>query len=593
MNVMRMEEKYRKACEEIAKAIISGEIKDRDQLNRFKVKIARKYHLSKLPTNSDILRVMSKDQREKFKEFLKKKPTRTISGVAVVAMMTKPFSCPHGRCIYCPGGPSEGSPQSYTGKEPSALRALQNVYHPYLIMMNRLKQLYDIGHEIDKVEVIIQGGTFPAVDLDYQEWFVKEAFKAMNDFPYFKDVENLEEKIRKAILFGEIAEDPLFRKAWERTHKKPYYYLEEEQRKNEKAKVRMVGLTIETRPDWAMEKQIDRMLKLGTTRVELGVQTVFNFIYERVKRGHTVEDTVRATQLLKDAGLKINYHMMPGLPGSNFERDLKAFQIIFEDERFRPDMLKIYPTLVTKDTLLYRWYKEGKYRPYTTEEAVELLVEVYKMLPKWVRVMRIQRDIPVQLVEAGVKHSNLGQLVFNELIKRGIRPREIRFREVGHQMQKFGVQPEIEHIKLLREAYEASEGHEVFLSFEDVKNDILIGFIRLRIPSEKAHRKEINCCPSAIVRELHVYGPLVPIGGKPKYEWQHRGYGRELLAEAERIAREEFEVKKMLVISGVGVRGYYRKFGYRKDGPYVSKRLDKNRYASFVKSEEFDGHLNT
>ncbi|WP_048150939.1 tRNA uridine(34) 5-carboxymethylaminomethyl modification radical SAM/GNAT enzyme Elp3 [Palaeococcus ferrophilus] len=585
-------EAYKKACEEIAAAIVRGEVRDRKALNRLKIKVSGKYHLSKIPSNSDILRAMDGKDREHFRELLKKKPARTISGVAVVAMMTQPFPCPHGRCIYCPGGPSEGSPQSYTGKEPSALRAVQNSYHPYLIMMNRLKQLYDIGHDVDKVEVIIQGGTFPAVDLDYQEWYIKCAFKAMNDFPHFKDIENLEDKLRKAVIEGEISDDPAFRSAWERTHSKPYYYLEDEQRRNERAKVRMVGLTIETRPDWAFERQIDRMLRLGTTRVELGVQTVFDFIYERTRRGHTVEDVVRATQLLRDAGLKINYHMMPGLPGSSFERDLYSFRAIFEDSRFRPDMLKVYPTLVTRDTVLYRWYKAGKYRPYTTEEAVELLVEAYKFFPKWVRVMRIQRDIPVQLVEAGVKHSNLGQLVFNELVKRGIRPREIRFREVGHQMQKFGVQPEMEHIKLLREDYDAAGGKEIFLSFEDVKNDILIGFIRLRIPSEKAHRREINCCPSAIVRELHVYGPLVPIGGKPKYEWQHRGYGRELLAEAERIAREEFEVKKMLVISGVGVRNYYRKFGYRKNGPYVAKRLDKG-YADYRVDEKFDAHLNT
>ncbi|NJE11048.1 tRNA uridine(34) 5-carboxymethylaminomethyl modification radical SAM/GNAT enzyme Elp3 [Thermococcus sp. MAR1] len=589
------EDEFRKAVEELARAVMNGEIKGREELNRYKIAVSRKYHLSKIPGNSDILKAIPEERREEFRELLKRKPTRTISGVAVVAMMTKPFPCPHGRCIYCPGGPSVGSPQSYTGREPSALRAVQSAYHPYIIMMRRLKQLTDIGHDVDKVEVIIQGGTFPAVDLDYQEWFVKCAFKAMNDFPHFRDIENLDEKLVRLIVKGDESvfdEDPKFKEAWEKTHSKPYYYLEDEQRKNERAKVRMVGLTIETRPDWAFERQIDRMLRLGTTRVELGVQTVFNFIHERTKRGHGVEEIVKATQLLRDAGLKINYHIMPGLPGSNFERDLYTFQAIFEDARFRPDMLKIYPTLVTADAPLYRWWKEGKYRPYRTEEAVELLVEAYKLFPKWVRVMRIQRDIPVQLIVDGVKHSNLGQLVFNELVKRGIRPREIRFREVGHMMEKFGVQPEIEHIKLLREDYEAAGGKEIFLSFEDVKNDILIGFLRLRIPSEKAHRREINCCPSAIVRELHVYGPLVPIGGKPKYEWQHRGYGRELLSEAERIAREEFDVRKMLVISGVGVRNYYRKFGYRKNGPYVAKRLDRG-YADFEIRGHFDGHLNT
>lgn len=586
---------FRRAVEEIARAVLAGEIKDRNELNRYKIIVSRKYHLSKIPGNSYILKAIPEGERDRFRELLKRKPTRTISGVAIVAMMTKPFPCPHGRCIYCPGGPSVGSPQSYTGKEPSALRAVQSAYHPYIIMMRRLKQLTDIGHDVDKVEVIIQGGTFPAVDLDYQEWFVKCAFKAMNDFPHFRDIENLEEKLVRLIVHGDksvLDEDTKFKEAWEKTHRKPYYYLEEEQRKNEKANVRMVGLTIETRPDWAFERQIDRMLKLGTTRVELGVQTIFNFIHERTKRGHGVEEIVKATQLLRDAGLKINYHIMPGLPGSNFERDLYTFRAIFEDARFRPDMLKVYPTLVTADAPLYRWWKEGKYRPYRTEEAVKLLVEAYKLFPKWVRVMRIQRDIPAKLIVDGVKHSNLGQLVFNELIKRGIRPREIRFREVGHMMQKFGIEPEIEHIELLREDYDAAGGKEIFLSFEDTKNDILIGFLRLRIPSEKAHRKEINCCPSAIVRELHVYGPLVPIGGKPKYEWQHRGYGRELLAEAERIAREEFDVKKMLIISGVGVREYYRKFDYRKNGPYVAKRLDRG-YANFEKSGKFDAHLNT
>ena len=587
--------KFEKAVEEIARAVLAGEIKGREELNRYKIVVSRKYHLSRIPGNSDILKAIPAEERERFRELLKRKPTRTISGVAVVAMMTKPFPCPHGRCIYCPGGPSVGSPQSYTGKEPSALRAVQSAYHPYIIMMRRLKQLTDIGHDVDKVEVIIQGGTFPAVDLDYQEWYVKEAFKAMNDFPYFREIENLEDKLVRLIVKGDksvLEEDPKFREAWLKTHRKPYYYLEDEQRKNEKARARMVGLTIETRPDWAFERQIDRMLRFGTTRVELGVQTVFNFIHERTRRGHGVEEIVKATQLLRDAGLKINYHIMPGLPGSNFERDLYTFRTIFEDPRFRPDMLKIYPTLVTADAPLYAWYKAGKYRPYTTEEAVELLVEAYKFFPKWVRVMRIQRDIPAKLIVAGVKHSNLGQLVFNELVKRGIRPREIRFREVGHQMQKFGVEPEVDHIRLLREEYEAAGGKEIFLSFEDVKNDILIGFLRLRIPSERAHRKEVNCCPSAIVRELHVYGPLVPIGGKPRYEWQHRGYGRELLSEAERIAREEFEVKKMLVISGVGVREYYRKFGYRKNGPYVAKRLDRG-YSEYKKSGEFDAHLNT
>lgn len=519
---------------------------------------------------------------------------RIISGVVVVVMMIKFFFCLYGRCIYCLGGFLVGLLQSYIGKEFLVLRVVQSVYYLYIIMMCRLKQFIDIGYDVDKVEVIIQGGIFLVVDFDYQEWYVKCVFKVMNDFLYFKDIENFEEKFVRFIVKGDkfvFEEDFEFKRVWELIYRKFYYYFEDEQRKNEKVKVRMVGFIIEICFDWVFERQIDRMFKLGMIRVEFGVQMVFNFIYERIKRGYGVEEIIKVIQLFCDVGLKINYYIMFGLLGSNFERDLYIFRKIFEDFCFCLDMLKIYLIFVIVDVFFYVWYKVGKYRFYMMEEVVEFFVEVYKFFLKWVRVMRIQRDILVKFIVVGVKYLNFGQFVFNELIKRGIWLREICFREVGYMMQKFGVQFEVEYIKFFCEDYDVVGGREIFLSFEDVKNDILIGFICFRILSEKVYRKEINCCLFVIVRELYVYGLFVFIGGKLKYEWQYCGYGREFLVEVERIVCEEFEVKKMFVISGVGVREYYRKFGYRKNGLYVVKRFDKD-YVEYKKSKEFDVYLN-
>jgi elongator complex protein 3 len=277
---------------------------------------------------------------------------------------------------------------------------------------------------------------------------------------------------------------------------------------------------------------------------------------------------------MKDAGLKIVYHMMPGMPGSNPKKDLAAFRRIFSDPRFKPDMIKIYPCLVLKDTKAYEWYRQGTYRPYTNGEATNLIVEIKKTIPTWIRVMRVQRDIPAQLIVAGVKRSNLRQLVHDKLRAQGLRCRCIRCREVGHRNAVENVKPDPESIGILTVKYGASEGEEIFISAEDPKNDVLVGYLRLRVPSEKAHRPEIVAEPCSIVRELHVYGPLVPVGRHLAKAWQHKGYGGALLAEAERVSREDYSFKKMLVISALGTREYYERFGYRQDGVYVSKRLE-------------------
>ncbi len=480
--------------------------------------------------------------RTRVQEFLakRKRPVRTLSGVTVVAIMSHPYPCPHGKCLYCPGGPECNTPQSYIGEEPALMRAIYNRFDPYYQVRNRLQQYVEIGHKPSKVELIVMGGTFPAMPLDYQEWFVTMALEAMNRFP--------KKKPRK------------------------YISLEEAQVRNEHAKIRCIGITFETRPDWAKEKHVDFMLKLGGTRVELGVQTIYDDVLKTVKRGHGVRETIEATRILKDAGFKVAYHIMPGLPGSNLDRDLEMVKTIFEDPRFKPDMLKIYPTLVIEGTGLYNLWKQGKYSALTDEEAVELISEMYRYIPKWVRIMRIQRDVPSQLIIAGPKKGNLRQLVERRVIEKKIPCREIRFREVGLKMWKEGIEPDIKDIKLLKEEYEASEGFEIFLSIEDTVKDILIAFLRLRIPSEKAHRPEVDS-KTAIVRELHVYGPQVPIGEEPLFEWQHKNWGRILLREAEKIAVEKYDAKKIIIISGIGVREYYRRLGYFRPSlsPYMVK----------------------
>jgi elongator complex protein 3 len=539
------------ACRFIIDEILTGKIKSKRDLEKVKLKACRDFKLMEFMSNSLILEKASPEERKILAPIIRKKPTRTISGVAVVAVMCKPHKCPHGRCNYCPE--SEVAPPSYTGEEPAALRARMYKFDPYMQTYNRLLQLESIGHPLDKVELIVMGGTFPSYNVCYQEWFITNCLRAMNDF-------GLEDEKTKVKI----------RKTSELNVPKDFVYLEDMQIKNELSSVRCVGMTFETRPDYAKIQDIDRMLTMGVTRVELGVQTIYNFIYKRIERGHRVEDVVRSAQNLRDSGIKVAFHMMPGLY-SDPERDMRIFHRLFEDENFRPDMIKIYPCLVTKGSKLYDLWKKGDYKPYNTQEAVDLIVELKKILPKWVRTMRIQRDIPSQLIEAGVKKSNLGELVYNRLEQEGVNCKCIRCREVGHKAS-LGITPDFHNVYLTKTEYNAAGGREIFLSHEDISKDILMGFLRLRIPSENAHRVEIND-KTAIIRELHVYGQMAEIGQKSDELYQHMGYGEKLLQEAEKVASEEYDSEKLLIISGLGARNYYRKFGYEREGPYMSKKI--------------------
>lgn len=546
---MDTQDKFSLACREILQMVLDNEVTDTDKLIKAKKQISKKYKLSSLPTNADIIIAGNEEEQLAVRDFLKKKPVRTISGVAVIAAMTSPAPCPHGICVPCPGGPKSSflSPQSYMGQEPSTMRAIQHAYDPYSITTARLNQLKQIGHDIEKAELIIMGGTYSSRSLDYQEWYTKRCLEAMNDF---------------------------FDTKWRDTAQpigfhNPYFTLENVQHANEKAKVRNVGITFETRPDWCKQEHIDILLKLGATKVEIGVQSTYDFVLSKIKRGHTVSDIMVANQVLRDSGLKIGFHMMPHLPGMSFDSDIRNFKKLFSDTRFMPDYLKIYPTLVTEGTELYDMWKKGEYTALKDEDAIELLAKIKSFLPKWVRLQRIQRDIPAHQIIAGTRKSNIRQLAQSLLEKQGLKCRCIRCREVGHNILQ-GKFPDVNHIELCIEKYEACGGTEYFISFEDTHLDILIGFLRLRLPY-KPHRLELQ--NAAVVRELHVYGSLVPIGSTVKmYDWQHLGYGAKLLSYAEKLSYDK-GFNKISIISGIGVREYYRKQGYVQDGIYMSKTL--------------------
>jgi len=490
--------------------VISGEIKSRDQLQKIKVKMSGEYKLREVLPNSAILAEATPEERKTVEPFLVKKPIRTLSGVAVVAVMTSPHPCPHGKCSYCPGGTD--SPQSYTGKEPAARRASRNEFDPYSQVVDRITQLEAIGHGTGKIDLIIMGGTFTSREPEYQEWFVKRCFDGMNG------------------LDSETIEDA--------------------KRINETAEHRCIGLTVETRPDVFTKDQIDTAMRLGATRVELGVQILDDKILTDVERGHGTAAVIRATRECRDAGLKICYHIMPGLPGADPEKDLHSFRKMFDDPDYRPDMLKIYTTLVISGTKLYDMWESGKYIPYNEATAVKLISDMKEGLPEYARIQRIQRDIPAPQISAGILKSNIREMVAGELRKRGTECRCIRCREAGHRAV-----PENEPTEIKIAEYEASGGTEFFISSEC--GDAIIGYVRLRVVGKEAY-----------IREVKVFGKMAGIGDIG--DFQHRGTGKELVSIAEGIATSS-GADRIRVTSGVGVREYYRSVGYRLEEPYMVK----------------------
>ena len=542
-------EAFRRTCEALVGRILDGEI-GRDDLEAAKLEACSDHSSPKVPKNTEILSFAPQGRREEVKEVVRRKPVRTASGVSPVAIMTSPHMCPHGKCLYCPGGPASefDSAQSYTGHEPAAARGEQNDYDPYGQVTLRLEQLRHIGHPVDKVELILMGGTMTARSHDYQEWFVKRALEAMND--YDLDSEPTPDEQRS---FKPDPDDVAFR------------YLEDVVARNETNEIRNIGTTFETKPDWCDPEQIDRMLDLGATKVEVGVQTTYERINREMHRGHGVQASIDATRRLRDAGFKVGFHMMPGQPGMTEEMILEDFRQLFDRAEYRPDYLKIYPTLVVRGTRVYDQWRREEFEPLDNDTAADIVAEVMGMIPEYTRLQRVQRDIPADFIDAGVWKSNLRQLAAQRADDRGIELRDIRAREAGMN----DATPEPERIELTETTYDAGGGTEFFLSFEDPVEDLLVGFCRLRFPNDPV-RRELD--DAAVVRELHVYGSEAGIGSG-EGEWQHKGYGRRLIRRAEELAADA-GYRTLAIISGIGAREYYRrKLGYRQDGPYVTKRL--------------------
>ncbi len=504
-----------------------GRIKDKRTLLSEKRRICESLNTAEIPKNGEILSMLEKKYISKFSDVLKSKPIRTLSGVTVVALMTKPFDCPHGVCLFCPGGTRVNTPQAYTGFEPAARRAKGNNYDPYAQVQARLKHYLFMGYEPQKVEIIAIGGTFTTLPKSYRDDFVTNVYRALNDFP-----KNLRDE---------------------------HVSLQEQKEINETAETRCVALAIETKPERCGIADVNQLLEYGVTRVEMGVQSVYDDVLKKNNRGHTIADVKASSRLLRDNAYKVDYHVMLNLPFSDIDKDRQTIKEVYEDDGLKPDAIKIYPTLVIKGTGLYNLWEKGMHTIYPIDDIIDLIVQAEVSAPRWLRIMRVERDIPSNLIEDGVKVTNLRQLVSERIREMGKQANDIRSREIGHvQLLNDTI------IKMKRENYRASGGDEIFLSIDDVANDAIIGFIRLRIPDGS---------PESLVRELHVYGEQKTIASENLGGFQHKGFGRQLLEEAERITKSEYSLNKIKIISGVGVREYYRKEGYRLEAPYMVKEI--------------------
>ncbi|HPV70319.1 MAG TPA: tRNA uridine(34) 5-carboxymethylaminomethyl modification radical SAM/GNAT enzyme Elp3 [Candidatus Magasanikbacteria bacterium] len=524
---------------ELIKKLLQEKELTREKIDSLKRLYANE-HKAVFPTTAELLKeyrrllklkkIQSSSTLEKI---LQKRSVRTLSGVAIVTVLTKPWPCP-GKCIYCPL--EKEMPKSYLKNEPAAQRAYFNNFNPYNQVFSRLKMLYNNGHPTDKVELIVKGGSWNSYSWSYQRWFIKECFRACNNFP---------QQTKPKLNLGSDQD------------------LLKQQKTNEKAGSRIVGLTLETRPDLITLKTITQMRLLGCTRIELGVQHTDDKILNLTKRGHTLEQAKQAARLLRRYGFKLDFHLMPQLPGTTPTKDYQMIKQIFSDPDLKPDMIKIYPCSVVKHSELYTWFKKGLFKPYADKKLIEMLIKVKsQLIPRYCRISRLIRDIPATEIIAGNKVTNLRETIQKTMKRKGLLCSCLRCREIGHH-------PELKNktlpLKIFIDQYSASKGQEYFLSFEDAKRQTVYGFCRLRIDPEGFF--------PAFIRELHVYGQLVEIGRQQKDASQHLGLGKKLIAAAEKICREN-DVKQLAIISGVGVRGYYKKLGYHLQKTYLVKKID-------------------
>ncbi|KAF2999305.1 Elongator subunit [Curvularia kusanoi] len=524
-------ERYMRACADIASALVQdyeaqadGSKPKKDlNLNQLRGQIAKKHYLKTQPPLTAIIAAVPEHYKKYILPKLIAKPIRSASGNI---------------CVYCPGGPDsdfEYSTQSYTGYEPTSMRAIRARYDPYEQARGRVDQIKSLGHSVDKVEYIIMGGTFMSLPESYRDEFISQLHNALSGYQT-KDVD-------EAVAAGEMSN------------------------------TKCVGITIETRPDYCLDQHLSSMLRYGCTRLEIGVQSLYEDVARDTNRGHTVAAVAKTFCLSKDAGFKVVSHMMPDLPNVGMERDLDQFVEYFANPDFRTDGLKIYPTLVIRGTGLYELWRTGRYKNYTPNALIDIVARILALVPPWTRIYRVQRDIPMPLVTSGVENGNLRELALARMKDFGTTCRDVRTREVGINEVKHKIRPD--QVELVRRDYTANGGWETFLAYEDPKQDILIALLRLRQCSkEHTFREELTGQPTSLVRELHVYGSAVPVHARDPKKFQHQGYGTLLMEEAARIAAEEHGSRKISVISGVGVRSYYAKLGYYLDGPYMSKDLE-------------------
>ncbi|MFA4830998.1 MAG: tRNA uridine(34) 5-carboxymethylaminomethyl modification radical SAM/GNAT enzyme Elp3 [Patescibacteria group bacterium] len=548
------------------------------------LKIAQPSNRQLIKCYQDLLKKKSIKQDKQIEQLLKKAEIRTLSGIAVVTSLTKPYPCP-GKCIYCPQ--EKGMPKSYLASEPAAARAFKLNFNPYEQMQKRILTLEANGHPTDKIEFIVKGGTWNAYPLKYQYWFILESFKACNNFKKLKVVVPTQYKDWKIKRLKDLQKT-----------------LEKEQTYNETANHRIIGLTLETRPDAVTHETIFHMRQQGCTRIELGLQASDDKILKLVKRGHTVEQFKNAMLLLRSAGFKVDLHFMPGLPGSTSKHDVEMYKKLFTDPGLKPDMVKIYPCTVIKNSPLYAWLKSGKYKPYDNKKLFEALIQMKLATPRYCRISRLIRDIPAGEIKGGNIITNLRENLQREMKKRELRCQCLRCREIGHRVSVIPAKAGIQSLNdtgfpimvgndkqptIFTEKYETTGGTEYFLSFEDVKRTTVFAFLRLRLchaerspdsqrDSSPAFREERGRNDSVcFIRELHVYGELIPLqhdstSARQHTRVQHKGLGKKLMAEAERIAKKNNR-GKIAVISGVGVREYYRKLGYIKNRTYMIKKI--------------------
>ena len=509
----------------IIKEIIKTRVDNQESLARLKRRAAKKYKIS-CPTNLSLLKTyheMVKNKRvnpvKGIERVLITRPVRSLSGIVNVSVLTKEYPCP-GKCLYCPI--ESGIPKSYVSGEPAVERAKKLRFDPYLQVKKRVEMLEEQGHPTDKIELRVVGGTWSYYPEKYQNWFVKKCFDACNG--------------------------------------KTSVNLKKAQEENEKARHRIIGLSIETRPDFINQKEIKRLRKLGTTLVEMGVQSIYDDVLRKNARGHGTKEIISATGLLKDAGFKVLYQILPNLPGSNLRKDEKMFKELFANPDFKPDLLKIYPCALLKSAPLYKLWLKGQYKPYGKRQLINLVKKIKKIIPYYVRIQRISRDIPSNLIVSGpAKISNLRQILADDMGENKWRCRCIRCREIKGDYDPKG------KILLFREDYKASDGREIFLTFENEGRTKLYSLLRLRLTSDK----------KSLIRELHTYGPLKPIS-KGQFlvaSPQHKGLGKKLVRQAEKITKKEFHLKKIAVIAGIGVRDYFRKAGYGLENTYMAKSL--------------------